>query len=125
MSLTSFLAENGYEASAVMYALGLDPFLVERVDAGQQYLPAPVCEAIARYTSTDTASVIGSCGGVVTAPNQLGNAPTYFFETGGFKSYPPQPVALIPQVNPASAQALPSASSQIPAMIVTRTIPSP
>lgn len=125
MSLSSFLAENGYEASAVMYALGLDPFLVERVDAGQQYLPAPVCEAIARYTSTDPGSVIGACGGVVTAPSAVGNAPTYFFEVAGLKAYPPQPVALVPPINPASAQALPSATSQVQAMIVARTIPSP
>lgn len=125
MSLTTFLAENGYEASAVMYALGLDPFLVQRVDSGEQYLTAPICEAIARYTSTDPASVIGACGGVVTAPSVVSNAPTYFFTAGGLKTYPPQPVALIPQVNQASAQALPSATSQIPAMIVNRTIPSP
>lgn len=125
MSLSSFLAENGYEASAVMYALGLDPFLVQRVDAGEQYLPAPVCEAIARYTATDPASVIGACGGVVTAPGPVGNAPTYFSEVGGLKAYPQQPVAMIPPVNPASANALPSASSQIQAMIVARTVPSP
>lgn len=125
MSLSSFLAENGYEASAVMYALGLNPFLVQRVDAGEQYLPASVCEAIARYTSTDAGSVIAACGGVVTAPSPTSNAPTYFAEIGGLKTYPLQPVALIPQVNPASAQPLPSATSQVQAMIVARTIPSP
>jgi hypothetical protein len=125
MSLSTFLAENGYEASAVFVALGLNPFLVDRVNAGEQLLPAGVCAEIARYTGTDLGSVVAASGGAVTAPAVATNAPTYFTDVGGLKAYPVAPVNVVRQVNPASAQPLPSASSQVQAMIVARTVPSP
>lgn len=125
MTLSTYLATNGYEASAVMYALGLDPFLVQRVDAGEQYLPIDVCEAIARYTALDVGSVIAACGGAVTARAVGSNAPTYFIVVDGETVCAPLPNVQAYQANPASVQALPSASSQIQAAIINRTVPSP
>jgi len=125
VSLSGFLAENGYQASTVFVALGLDPFLVDRVDAGVQLLPRGVCERISTYTGLDLGTLVAASGGKVIAP-AIGTAlPSYFVvNNDGFTVLPDLPLST-PQVNAASFNPVPSPGGEQSALIVSRTVPSP